>query len=37
VRLRELPIDPKLLVQNSGALRSVVGERPSLGTEKRLA
>jgi isoquinoline 1-oxidoreductase subunit beta len=37
VRLRELPIDPKLLVQNSGALRSVVAGRPTLATEKRPA
>jgi len=37
VRLRELPIDPKLLVQDSGALKSVVAERPTLRTEKRLA
>jgi isoquinoline 1-oxidoreductase beta subunit len=36
VRLRELPIDPKLLVQDSSALRSVVAERVAFGTEKRL-
>ena len=29
--------DPKLLVQDSGALRSVIAGRPTLGTEKRLA
>jgi isoquinoline 1-oxidoreductase beta subunit len=37
VRLRELPIDPKLLVQDSGALRSVVAERTTLSMEKRPA
>jgi isoquinoline 1-oxidoreductase beta subunit len=37
VRLRELPIDPKLLIQDSGALRSVVAERTILATEKRPA
>jgi isoquinoline 1-oxidoreductase beta subunit len=35
VRLRQLPIDPKLLVQNSDALRSIVAERPHL--QKSLA
>ena len=34
VRLRELPIDPKLLVQDSSALKSVVAMQPSLGTEE---
>jgi CO/xanthine dehydrogenase Mo-binding subunit len=37
VRLRELPVDPKLLVQDSGALRSVVAERSSAAAEKRPA
>jgi isoquinoline 1-oxidoreductase beta subunit len=38
VRLRQLPIDPKLLVQDSGALRSIVAGRPNLGGgKKRLA
>ncbi|MGA2396548.1 MAG: molybdopterin cofactor-binding domain-containing protein [Steroidobacteraceae bacterium] len=37
VRLRELPINPKLLVQDAGALKSVVAERRTLGTEERLA
>jgi isoquinoline 1-oxidoreductase beta subunit len=37
VRLRELPVNPKLLVQDSGALRSVVAELPTLEMEKRLA
>jgi isoquinoline 1-oxidoreductase subunit beta len=37
VRLRELPIDPKLLVQDSGALRSTSADRSSLGKEERLA
>jgi isoquinoline 1-oxidoreductase beta subunit len=32
VRLRELPIDPKRLVQDSGALRSIIAAR--LGTAK---
>jgi CO/xanthine dehydrogenase Mo-binding subunit len=36
VRLRELPIDPKLLVQDSGALKSVVAKRPTLGTAETL-
>jgi len=34
VRLRELPVDPKLLVQDSSALKSVVAMQPSLGTEE---
>jgi isoquinoline 1-oxidoreductase subunit beta len=37
VRLRELPIDPKLLVLDAGALRSVVAERAILDTEKTQA
>ncbi len=37
VRLRELPIDPKLLVQDSSALRSTSADRSSLGKEERLA
>ena len=37
VRLRELPINPKLLVQDSGALKSVIAERRAPGREKRLA
>jgi isoquinoline 1-oxidoreductase beta subunit len=37
VRLRELPIDSKLLVKDSSALRSVVAERPFHGGQKRLA
>jgi isoquinoline 1-oxidoreductase beta subunit len=37
VRLRELPIDPKLLVQDSGALKSVVAKQPTLGTAGTLA
>ena len=37
VRLRELPIDPKLLVQDSSALRSAGADRSSLAREKRLA
>jgi isoquinoline 1-oxidoreductase beta subunit len=34
VRLRQLPIDPKLLVQDSAALKSIVAERSTLGTER---
>ncbi len=37
VRLRELPIDPKLLVQDSSALKSVVAKRPTLGSAETLA
>jgi hypothetical protein len=37
VRLRELPIDPKLLVQDSGALKSVVAKQPTSGTAETLA
>ena len=37
VRLRELPIDPKRLVQNSAALRSIVGVQPARGKEPRPA
>jgi CO/xanthine dehydrogenase Mo-binding subunit len=37
VRLRELPIDPKRLVQDSGALRSVVAARPVVGMKERPA
>jgi CO/xanthine dehydrogenase Mo-binding subunit len=37
VRLRELPIDPKLLVQDSSALRSVLAAQPTLDTQKRPA
>jgi isoquinoline 1-oxidoreductase beta subunit len=33
VRLRQLPIDPKLLVQDPAALKSIVAERSTLGTE----
>jgi CO/xanthine dehydrogenase Mo-binding subunit len=37
VRLRELPIDSKRLARDSGALRSVIAERPTLGTEEKTA
>jgi CO/xanthine dehydrogenase Mo-binding subunit len=37
VRLRELPIDSKRLARDSSALRSVVAERPTLGSEERPA
>jgi isoquinoline 1-oxidoreductase beta subunit len=36
VRLRELPIDPKLLVQDSAALKSIVAEQPTLVREESL-
>jgi isoquinoline 1-oxidoreductase beta subunit len=34
VRLRELPVDSKRLARDSGALRSVIAERPALSTAK---
>jgi isoquinoline 1-oxidoreductase subunit beta len=36
VRLRELPIDPKLLIQDSGALRSALAARHTVRAETRL-